>query len=268
MSTNVWTPDTTFAGLPVRKSNDMVRKGSTICIYGPPGSGKTLLASGAADSEMHSPVLFADAEGGSSVFSHRSDIDVITVRQWSVLRKIIDALKNDSPYRTLVLDNMSEIQQLNITSIAGQGNDIQIQHWNKSTADILNMTRTLLDHSINKGLNVIFLAWEDREKDSVSNMIRTGIGFTPSLANKFPGIIDIVGYLSVMNNAPHYSRLLSFAPSPKTDAKFRRSSNDLARSIPLQVVYGEDNLPMADLLDCLKGTKKFPAARYQPPQRG
>src|SRR5262245_41759854 len=64
-------------------------------VFGDPGTGKTTLLSTAQDHEETSPYLHIDIEGGTAVFKHRADIDVVSVRSMSELVKLQQDLYNE-----------------------------------------------------------------------------------------------------------------------------------------------------------------------------
>ena len=251
----------TFAGLTVRQATEESPAGISMAIYGAPGVGKTTLAAQASLSEYGGRVLFLDAEGGTRSISHLDNVDVIDIHDWAQFGKVTNVLANPNEaceWGTIVLDNMSEYQAVNLKHIVGK--DIpQIQHWGQSTNDMLYVTRLYRDLARKRGFNVFYIVWEAPEKDEASGIIKRDVGFTPSLARQFPGIIDIVAYLTVEADQ---TRVLSFAPSPRTAAKFRRSRSEAARDIPLVLYYNAEDLPMIDLLATLKGGQAWPTGKY------
>jgi hypothetical protein len=161
---------------------------------------------------------------------------------------------------------MSEIQAVVLRSLTAEAP--QIQHYMQATVAMLALTRTMRDIARKQNINTILIAWDAPEKDESTGVVKRDVGFTPSLARQFPGIVDIVGYLTVVNDPPRYTRKLSFAPSPTTAAKFRRSRNERASQIPYELFYNlDDSNPMVDLLATMRGGVAFPKDKYLPPRR-
>jgi len=252
-----------FAGLKIVKTNTLPNWGVCMAIYGAPGVGKTTFAAGAADSEYGSPVLYLDAESGIRSISHREDIDVTQITSWSQVQAFINAYKMQAEprWRTIVIDNMSELQTLSLKAAQGDSEMPQIQHYGKATSDILMFTRTCRDLARTRSVNFIMIAWESPERDEATGIIKRDIGFTPALAKTFPGLIDQVGYLTSADQAP-YLRTLQFASSSRTAAKFRRSQSENASNIPLAFSYRLEDNPLADLLATLVGDKPWPKDKY------
>lgn len=250
----------TFAGLNVRQATEETPAGISIAIYGAPGVGKTTLAAQASLSEYGGRTLFLDAEGGTRSISHLSNVDVIDIVDWNTFGKVTTELANPNApceWGTIVLDNMSEFQAVNLRHIVDKRMP-EIRDWGQTTSDMLYVTRLYRDLARKRGFNVFYIVWEAPEKDE-TGIIKRDVGFTPSLARQFPGILDIVGYLTVDNNG---IRVLSFAPSVRTAAKFRRSRKEQAMKIPLTLYYGVDDTPMVDLLNTLKGDLPWPDGKY------
>lgn len=246
----------------LRPATTPPESGMCIALYGTPGVGKTTLAAQAALSPLGSPVIIIDAEGGTRAVAHMDNVQVPEgIRTWKDIIDISDILaRGGHPFKTVVLDNMSEFQSWNMKSIVGDKLP-QIQDWGRNTNELLNFSRLWRDISRDTGVNVIFIAWESPEEDSSSGVkiIKRDLGFTPSLAKQFPGLIDIVGHLTVN---PSGLRVLNFSPSNRSAAKFRRSQTEVAMQIPLQLTYGLNEFPMVDLLNTLKGGEPWPKGKY------
>lgn len=253
-----------FAGLTILKANETTDWGLCMAIYGAPGVGKTTFAAGAADSKYGSPVLYLDIESGIRSISHRSDIDTIQITAWAQVSAFINSLKSQAElrWRTIVIDNMSELQTLTLKAAMGDSEMPQIQHYGKSTADVLSFVRTCRDMARSRAINFLMIAWESPEKDESTGLIKRDIGFTPSLAKTFPGLVDQVGYLVADDRAP-YRRTLHFEPSIRTAAKFRRNLSEIAAEIPLTFSYALQDNPLADLLATLVGGESWPKDRYK-----
>lgn len=252
-------------------SNEQPNSGKMIVIYGRAGVGKTDLVAALADCEYAQPVCYMNVEGGAWVFNSRDDIMVINVNDYvnfsSVLMRF--SSQKELPFRTLIIDNGSELQAYNAINnmqggagIRGTGMPTQ-QQWGASTAQMLNVARLCHDKLCAQlNVNVVFTAWEDARHDAGdTQFIKSGIGFTKKLASSFPGIADIVGHLTVNQRG---TRILSFEAGPYTDAKFRRDREDkAAQSVPLTIAYRDKEKPLVDIFNALFGHKPFPLEKYK-----
>ena len=245
-----------FAGLTIKKASEMAAWGFCMVIYGAPGVGKTTLAATCADSLYGAPVLFCDADGGMRSISHRNDIDVIEVINWKQITSLTNEVQKECPWKTIVHDNLSEYRIVNMRSITAE-----IPTWpeyNRNTTEMLVFIRKWRDIARLHGINVIFIAWDKSEKDESTGFIKKELAFTPSLAETLPGVVDIIGHMTIENDPPIFTRLLNFSPGPRTSAKFRRSKSEHASKIPLVI----PNPTMVDLLATLKGGEPWPESKY------
>jgi len=131
-------------------------------IYSEPGAGKTTLSSTAQDHEALTPVLFANIEGGMLSIAHRRDIHAVDILSTEELRQLYYDLKHgEGPYgdvRTLVIDNVTELQTRNLDEIvqlevkAGRQtdeDDIWQENYGTSTVQLLRLFRWFKDLEIN-----------------------------------------------------------------------------------------------------------------------
>lgn len=250
---------------------DLPPTGKFVAIYGDPGVGKTFLTESLVKCEYTRPMLYLDLKGGAWVFSKDADVHIIPIQEYKEFSTISMNLAkmNRLPFKSIVIDHGTELQALNVINIMGQkpgvvsgsGNATQGQY-GMSTAQMLNVFRLYKDLAEKTGVHVIILVQQDARKDSVTNQIvKAGIGFTPSLARSFPAIADIVGHLTVQNDPPYYTRVLNFAKTAHSDAKFRRRRTEAAYRIPLTIAY-RDQPVLADIFNTLVGEKDWPEKNY------
>lgn len=283
----------------VVKANEQGAWGINFLLYSTAGAGKTTLAASAVDSIYGAPLLIIDAEGGARVVSHRADIDVVSITDinsagasgfgWERIKEVTndlissklrhisglsgrpeDAGAAPGPYKTVVIDNMSEMIDMCVRHVLRtisrniEAKDRPDQNdWGKVTAEVLLFTRRMRDFARNSGCNVFFIAWEIADKNEQGQVIKNGLLFNPALARKIPGIVDMVGFLRVLSGG---ERELTFEPSTRTDAKFRRNGTEVANQIPDVMRWkGKDNGPIVDMLNTFKGGVAFPAYKYRKP---
>lgn len=256
----------TFGGVPIRPiANISTSMGTFMALYGGGGVGKTATIGKVAHS--HGPLLYVDAEGGGKSITHIPGIHIAEVTTWREIANITRDLKGKAgkyPFKTICFDNLSEIQSLCLNDIVPVGSAVQIQHYGEATARMLKLTRDLREVARTQGVHVFLIAWDSPEMSEGGVVTKRGVGFTPSLARQFPGIVTYVGYLQAVDGYPTIRRL-SFTVSSKTDAKFRVSPSEAVAEIPLELwIRQEDNI-LGDIIETEAKGKKFPANKYGKP---
>lgn len=206
-------------------------------IYGEPGVGKTYLAGTAEDHAKTAPLLVIDIDGGVTTLRHRPGIDVMQVRSFndlvSAYRTLHDAIPADGkkfPYGTIVVDTLSELQQLDLNEVMGTmarlndklDADIPDQRgYGKSGAHIRKIVRAFRDLPC----NVIFNCHSSSERDNNMRLIHQ-----PKLVGKLridiPGFLDIVGYYRMGDGENGVERLLQFQKTETAIAKDRTGAFD------------------------------------------
>ncbi|HSW91607.1 MAG TPA: AAA family ATPase [Candidatus Saccharimonadales bacterium] len=261
-------------------SNEMQRRGTNIVIYGPSGAGKTTICGDLADSEFGAPVTIIDVEGGTSVLSHRDDIDILNVtnedhKGWSDVERIVDDIisgkrgfKNERGVNigTLVEDNLSELKTLALDHVVRNfdrkidpKDRPDLNDYGKATTMMLAHVRKLRDFARNSQTNVVFIAWDIALENDSGQVYKNAINLNPAFRRDFPGIVDCVGYLNVVMGR----RVLSFEASRMTDAKFRRNGTEVANTIPDVLKYKDRGVkPLVDIINTLTGGIPFPRAKY------
>jgi len=265
------TTSNTFAGFELLPPQAMTKLGMCMILYGAAGVGKTPLAASCADSPHGAPTVFLDAEGGTQSIAHYSEdkLKVVQIYKWDELIRWSQQCFKDPrnyPFQTTVFDNLSEYYMLAQRYITQDREMPSQPEYGKINQLIISFVEDWRDFTRRTGRNVIFIAWDDRDKDE-NSIVKSMLAFTPGVVKALPGKVDIIGHLSVHNNPPYYTRILNFAPSPKSQAKFRRSLLGNAQKIPYEIPFHLENMPMPDILSVLKGDGEWPTNKYVIPVR-
>jgi phage nucleotide-binding protein len=260
---------TMFAGMQVTPAKQLRHDKLCALIYSFGGVGKTTLVGMLSQHPSSRRTLLVDAEGGATAVANRDNIDVVQASKWSeidaVLREFEQQSEASKAYGAVAFDNLSEYQMVQLATITSINAEIGIQHWGRNTANMLSFTRRVRDLSRFKGVHTMMLAWQDSEEDDVTGKVRHTVALTNKLAKRLPGVVNLVGHLTVVDNPPLYTRKLDFAASPRTDAKFRRAAGDSASPIPLELYYGLEQNPIVDMLNTLYEDIPFPVNSYKRP---
>lgn len=258
-----------IAGISVVPARALTRDAFNVMWYAYPGVGKTTVGGMFAGYPPACDVLIGDAEGGASVLSHLDHVDIAAIRTWRDADKLLTyferARLEDLKYRTLGFDNITELHAMAVKQIAGSG-ELQIQHHNVLLGMLMSFTRRLRDLSRFRGINTFLMGWQESKRDDTRGITRQVVALTDKLSARLPGIPNNVGYITVMNNPPLNTRRMSFAATPLNDAKFRRSGDDEASTIPDDIYYSREQNPIADMLRTIYEGVPFPADQYARPK--
>lgn len=251
----------------LRKVEDLNERGVCFIIYGQAGSGKTPIAAEAVFSQYASPMLHADAEGGTRSITHlkRSkvgdNLDIVTITRWAQIERLMLELKKGPEvhgYKGVIFDNCSELHDLRKIQEVGVSDNPSQPDWGIINRDFLKFVEDAKDLARLKGMVVFLICWDVDDKQE-NGKIKKHVAFTPQVQNTLPGKVDVIGHLSV---ATDQSRLLSFKQGPLTVSKFRRSMDSNEQKIPLEIKFNRNNRPFVDILEVIRGGGNWPADKY------
>jgi hypothetical protein len=172
-----------------------------LLVYGEAGVGKTRLAGSASLVPEMCPVLLLDAEAGAlSLAGDMRDVDVVRVTSAEQVDKIYGSLYDSCPYKTVVVDSLSELQKQSMRGImravvakdSDRDPDIaSVREWGKNSEQIRRIVRAFRDLPC----NTIFTALTDESKDERTGITRLRPGLPGKLKGEVSGYVDIVLYM-------------------------------------------------------------------------
>jgi len=260
----------TFGGIEAVPVNE-VKAGVKIGIYGPGGSGKTTLVGTACDSEYGGPMLYLNARGNPQVIkSRKSQVVVVEIAKFSevesVRKDIIKSLQaNDFPFKSIAIDNVSDVHAQDLRDRYGPMTEVQWEKHSASTADILSMTRNFSDIADIWGINTFFVLWETPEKREIRGrtVTRSEVALPGALQAQLPGIINWLGRLYIMDDAPRYTRCLDFRPiETQQVSKYQVDPDDSSYEGIDMEIYDPH---LGHILDSIKGGLPYPVQLHQKP---
>lgn len=190
----------TIAGLQIAKPRDLINFINAL-IYGDPGVGKTRLAGSASAVPEMSPVLMWDFEGGTlSLTEDYPDVEVARLTSWLAVDRLYGSLYDKNPYKTIIVDSLSETQKFSMSQIMRQvvekdssrDPDIaSVREWGKNGEQMRRLVRALRDLPC----NTIFTALAREEKDEHSGVTKIRPALPGQMKGEVAGYVDIVAYM-------------------------------------------------------------------------
>lgn len=227
-----------LGGLKVEKVADRERPFINMLVYGESGVGKTTLAGSASLVEELSPVLCIDIEGGTlSIQEKFPEIEVVRVTRWKHLQSVYDELRRENPYKTVILDSLTEIQKFSMYEIMGEliakepdrDPDVpSIREWGKNGEQTRKFVRAFRDLPC----NTIFTALPVTERDPKTGVTKTMPSLSGKLKQEVAGFLDIVLYYYMKTVDGDMKRYLLTSKTDKEIAKDRSDKLPLVVEAP------------------------------------
>ena len=211
-----------------------------ILVYGDSGTGKTTLAGSADEVPSMRPVLFIDIEGGTeSLRPSYPEVDTVRVTSWKELQAVYDALyEGDHPYRTVVLDSLTEIQKFNMydimNSLTQKRPDLDpdipgMREWGKNLEQLRKMVRGFRDLE----MHTIFTALNRSDKDQKTGVTTMKPSLSGKLADEVAAFLDVVMYYYVKQVGDgEDAQFRRFLLTQKTDSQIAK---DRSGRLPMVV---------------------------------
>jgi hypothetical protein len=228
----------------------------SLIVYGPSKVGKTTLAN-----STPGPRLFLDAEGGTKFLPGKKIIwdpmrenvpelgdwetCIVYVRDYATLERAYQWLASGKhPFRSVILDSLSEAQQKCVDAIAGK-EQMKIQDWGALFRTVGTMARQLRDLTVHptKPLDAVVIVCMTR--DSSSGIKQPYV--QGQLSITLPFYFDVIGYLFTQNaeDGTLVRRLLT-SPAPGYEAGDRTGRLGAVMDNPrvdtmLDIIYGKED---------------------------
>lgn len=244
-------------------------------VYAPSGHGKTFLAGTAVGDKRLMPMVIADFEGGTRSIRSKTTIVpledfpdfvpsldkivVVRIKHWEDFDVIYEVVhSSDNPYRSLVIDSLSELNYLTLSEVVSaavksdRGHDPDVperQDYLRSSTQMRKLIRFFRDLD----MHTIFTAQANEKENPQTHRMQAVPNLTGKLVFEVPGLVDIVAYLGVMDDAdeegdPIVVRSLLVQPTGRFMAKARDEDGRLGEAI--------DDPTLPKIMDLLDGKDK------------
>jgi hypothetical protein len=192
-------------------------------VYGPPGVGKTTLMGSGVNDDRIWPMLIMDYEGGTiaidslvnrvsledfiagEITPTSGKIDVIQPTSLADISKVYAYLGNKpNPYKALVIDSLSEINQLALMSATGNDKkatttaltDVTMPQI-KDYGNTATMLRTLVRALRNLSLHRFYVCGAKTGDNPATQLQQLMPALVGQLTLDIPAIVTVVGFLRV-----------------------------------------------------------------------
>lgn len=198
------------------------------CLYGPPGSGKTVLSAQAPN-----PLVLDVESGARSLLNHEwsKDTKVVPISAFKEIEDLIWAKRNGDPklepYETWVIDTLTELQAVLLSDLVRAKHErdtsrnayaAQQLDYKENTEMLRRMVVALRDLPI----NIILIAHAVADKDESTGRISVRPALTPKLAQTVKGLMDVQGFLLADTDAEgNFAQTLQVHPANNIEVKCR-----------------------------------------------
>lgn len=198
---------------PYKVTAESLKGSMNILVYGKSGVGKTVFAATAQDHEEMAPVLFLSNESGLRSIAARGDIDAEDIKSTEHLEeifwKIINKEDGYADYKTVVIDSVTELQEMNLTEKVEDSIRKNTKYQNgkrtvderfqedygKSTVQLKRLFRMFRDANINVIMVALPKSTYPLGATEHTNPTEVQPSLTNKLANSLMGFVDFVWYL-------------------------------------------------------------------------
>lgn len=250
--------------IPAQPSQMRKKFGPTFVNMGPSGAGKTTLLETLNDCPDYTPVCVLDVDGKAHVLTDRDDRDIYPCHTWKQLDDNVQELvktRLHPQYKVVCFDGGTAIQQvLSYTKHqVRETTNPQLRQsaYGNSNLDLIDLAQSmrLLAES---GIHVILNIWAASEVVEGTNMRMTMPDLTPTMLNRFLGLLDFVVYTDKGSMPNPYPPVMQWLGPANLGTRAAVSPDSPLYKMP-EKIYRPS---WADIFDAYHG-QPFPVEKHQ-----
>lgn len=184
----------------------------SVLIHGFPGAGKT-----PSSLTVPGPALILDVEGRTRFVQRPKirwdpmrelppepdgswELCVVQARDWQTAKAALEyVVTGKHQFRSVVVDSVPELQKRSKDNLTGGSGTLSERQWGELLIDMENYLRALRDTTTHptQPVQIVIMTAMTEERDG-----RWGPFAQGALIKTLPGLVDVVGYLYVAEDAP------------------------------------------------------------------
>lgn len=192
-----------------------ITKYLNVLAYGEPDTGKTYLAGTMQDHPDLSPAFHLGFEKGLLTVAYRKNYHAKEIRSIKALEEAVSILQDDCRsakpfFKSLIVDNATELQSLDIDTVMYEAKQIAIAKSRGDTVDIDvpsprewgkigKRLRRCVVSLRDLPLHTVWTAWRGEYTDEATDITRYFPKLSGFMKTEFSGYFDIVGYMQKEN---------------------------------------------------------------------
>lgn len=248
--------------VPTQPSKMREHFGPTFVNMGPSGAGKTTLLE-TLNGSPYTPVCVLDIDGKAHVLTDRDDRDVYPCHTWQDLDEKVQALLKDRlhpVYKTVCFDGGTALQQVlsykkhNVRETTNP--QLRQSAYGNSNLDLVDLAQSmrLLAEA---GIHIILNIWSARETAEGTNMVTLMPDLTPTMLNRFLGLLDFVVYTEKGSLPTPYPPVMQWLGAANVATRAAVSPESPLYKMPERIYKPS----WADIFDSYHG-KPFPTEKH------
>lgn len=211
----------------------------------------------------YTPIAVLDIDGKAHVLTDRDDRDVFPCHTWDQLDEKVQALVKQRlhpVYKTVCFDGGTALQQIlsyNKHGVRETTNpQLRQSAYGNSNLDLVNLAQTIRILA-ESGTHIILNIWSATDVAENTNMRMTAPDLTPTMLNRFLGLLDFVVYLEKASLPNPYPPIMQWLGAANLGVRAAVSPESPLYKMPSHIYRPS----WSDIFDAYHG-QPFPADKH------